>query len=151
MFERFTDTSRLAVAIANQETHRLGGNIIGVIELLLGLVKANRGVANRALRQMGVDLAALAKELELHPRSLDDGSAPQKLPQTPAFKTVIESAIDLARELRHPYVGTEHMILGLLRDPQTAPAKILAGHGVTFDRAKDVVIGIISSNAQDDE
>ena len=151
MFERFTDTSRLSVAIANQETLRLGGNIIGEVELLLGLTKVNRGVANRALRQMGVDLARLADELARQPRSLDDGSAPQKLPQTPAFKTAIESAIDLARELGHPCVGTEHMLLGLMSAPQSATARILAGHGVILDRAKNVVIGIISSNAQGEE
>ncbi len=137
--------------MANQETHRLGGNLIGDIELLLGLVKHTRGVANVALRQLGVDLSKLKGELESQPRSLDDGTAPQKLPQTQEFKIAIRSTIELARDMGHRHVGTEHMLIALVRDPGSAPSRILAGHAVSFDRVNCTIADIASVNPKGEE
>src|SRR4051812_12980120 len=135
MFEKFTKTSRIAVAIANQETHRLGGNIIGDIELLLGLAKETRGLCHRALARMNIDLQSLERELEDQPRSLDAGTAPTKLPQTREFKMAIESTIAIAREMGHKHVGTEHMLLGLLRNSDFASSRVLAKHTVSYEHA----------------
>jgi ATP-dependent Clp protease ATP-binding subunit ClpC len=151
VFERFTNISRISVGRANQETHRLGGNIIGDVELLLGLVNESRGVANIAMRQLGVDLSKLKVELEKQPRSLDDGKPPRKLPQTRELKLAIQSAIELAREMGHKHVGTEHMLLALVRDSSSAPSRILASHGVAFDRVKQTVADLAAASPQGEE
>ncbi|CAN5643163.1 hypothetical protein BH09PLA1_BH09PLA1_25090 [soil metagenome] len=139
MFERFTRISRIAVAISNQETHRLGGNVIGDAELLLGLTKESRGLCHRALSRMGIDLPKLRADLENQPRSLDAGTAPTKLPQTREFKITIQEAMEISRELGHQHVGTEHILLALLRNPDFASAKVLAKHGVSFERARETI------------
>ena len=151
MFERFTDTSRRAVAIANQETHRIGGNLIGDVELLIGLAKESNGVCHRALTGIGVDLVGLRRQLEQLPRSLDDGTAPQKLPQTREFKLAIEAAIAISRESGDTHVGTEHMLLGLLRHPEFASSRALAERAVSFDRAKESIALICPAGTKGEE
>ncbi|MBC8108312.1 MAG: hypothetical protein H7Z14_17130 [Anaerolineae bacterium] len=142
MFEQVTKIARIAVAIANQETHRLGGKIIGDAELLLGLTKEPRGLCHLALSRMGVDLHELRRDLENQPRSLDAGTAPTKLPQTRDFKVAIQEAIEIARELGHKHVGTEHMLLALLRNPDFASARVLARQEVSFERASAMILTI---------
>jgi len=151
LYERFTKTSRHAVAIANRETHRLGGNIIGDVELLLGLVTETGGVANAALRELAVDLPKLKDELERQPRSRVDGAAREMLPQTPEFKLAIQSAIELAREMGHQSVGTQHMLLAVLRDRRSVSSRILRGYGVSLARANQTVVGLMSANPQAEE
>ncbi len=151
MFERFTYTSRRAVAIANQETHRLGGKIIGDVELLIGLAKESTGVCYRALSGIGVDLEELRRQLEQQPRSLDDGSAPRLLPQTREFKLAIEAAIAISRDSDNKRVGTEHILLGLLRYPEFASSRVLAQHSVSFDRANEAIAGMGSASPKGEE
>ena len=139
VFERFTDTSRIAVATANQETHRLGGNIIGDVELLIGLARESRGLCYRALSGIGIDLEELRRQLEQQPRSLDDGSAPSLLPQTDEFKRVLESAMAISRDAGDKHVGTEHMLLGVLHHPEFASSRVLAAHAVTLERATEAI------------
>jgi ATP-dependent Clp protease ATP-binding subunit ClpC len=151
VFERFTDTSRRAVAIANQETHRLGGNFIGDVELLIGLAKESNGVCHRALTGIGVDLVDLRRQLEEQPRSLDDGTAPQKLPQTREFKLAIEAAIAISQKSSEAHVGTEHMLLGLLRYPEFVSSRALAERAVSFDRAKEAVAMVRPAGTKGEE
>ena len=144
MFERLTDTSRRAVAIANQETHRLGGTVIGDVELLLGIVSMPNCTGAVVLRKLGVSLPKLRSELERQPRVSDDGSAPAKLPQTVQFKRAIETAIALAGELGHGHVGTEHMVLGLLRHSDMAASQVLSRHAVSFDNLRQAILTAIT-------
>src|SRR5690242_14346420 len=130
MFEHFTDASRKAVAIANQQTHRLGGNIIGDVELLIGL--ASTGVSAPVLRELGVDLAALREELEQQARPTEPVTpGPPRLPQTPKFKAAVQAAIAIAKELGDEWVGTQHLLLGLLRHPEFRSSQVLAERGVS--------------------
>lgn len=139
MFDLFTDTSRRAVAYANQETLRLRGNIIGEAELLLGIVIGEQGIGHRVLRLAGIDLDDLANQLRQQPRAKDDGSAPQRLPQTPEFRLAIEAAVEIGRELNHRTVTTGHMLLGLLRYREFASTRLLAARGLTYDEAAKTI------------
>lgn len=151
MFERFTDASRRAVAIANQEAHRLRGSAIGDVELLIGLTLESTGVCQRALCDMSVDLPKLRRQLEQKPRSLDDGSAPRLLPQTGAFKLAIEAAIAVSRASARTRVGTEHMLLGLLRYPDFESSSTLLQYGVSFDRAIEAIAHVCPAPGMGEE
>jgi ATP-dependent Clp protease ATP-binding subunit ClpA len=118
MFERFTDRARKALAIANQSAHRYGSPYIDPRHILLGIIKENSGVAVQVLHNIGVDIHKLTKEISVSienssDRIPDAGSG--KIPQTKTAKMVFEHAVEFARELKHNYVGTEHLLLGLLR------------------------------------
>jgi ATP-dependent Clp protease ATP-binding subunit ClpC len=125
MFERFTDRSRRVMAMANQEAIRLKHQYIDTPHILLALVKEGRGVGVAVLRNLGVhpetDRAEIEKVVESGPALVPQG----KLPQTPPAKSVIMHAIEEARNLNHNYVGTEHLMLGLLRGKDTVAARVL--------------------------
>jgi ATP-dependent Clp protease ATP-binding subunit ClpC len=139
MFEKFTDGSRKAAVLANQAAHRLGGNIIGDVELLIGL--ADTGTSVRILRDLGVDLASLRNELERQARVEPPAAAgPPRLPQTPQFKHAVQAAIAIAKELGDEFVGTPHLLLGILRHPEFESAQTLTRRGVSFDAVRDCTV-----------
>ena len=115
MYERFTDRCRKVMQLANQESQRFNLEYIGVESILLGLLKEGTGVGCSVMRGMEVSVeklaAAVAENIVQGPSMVTMG----KLPQTPAAKKVIEYAIEDARNLQHNYVGTEHLLLGLIR------------------------------------
>jgi ATP-dependent Clp protease ATP-binding subunit ClpC len=127
------------VGRANQETRRLGGTIIGDVEVLLGVIKETNGVARRALCRLDVDVERLAGELEREPRRAGSGAAPRILPQTEQSKLTIQASITVARELRHRVITTAHLLLGLLRHGDFASSRILGAHGVSPDRVKRAI------------
>ena len=116
MFERFTDRARKVMAMANQEAQRFNHEYIGTEHILLGLVKEGSGVGANVLKNLDVDLRKVRLEVEKLVRQGPETAQVGKLPQTPRAKKVIEYAIEEARSLNHNYVGTEHLLLGLLRE-----------------------------------
>ncbi len=116
MFERFTDRARKVMALANQEAQRFNHEYIGTEHILLGLVKEGSGVGANVLKNLDVDLRKVRMEVEKLVKAGPDMVTMGKLPQTPRAKKVIEYAIEEARNLNHNYVGTEHLLLGLLRE-----------------------------------
>ena len=118
MYERFTDRARKVLQLANQEAQRLNHEYIGTEHILLGLVKEGSGVASNVLKNMDVDLTKIRREVEKLVNQGTDMIAMGKLPQTPRAKKAIEYAMDEARNLGHTYVGTEHLLLGLLREEE---------------------------------
>src|SRR5471030_2197627 len=126
MFERFTDRARKVMALANQEAQRFNHEYIGTEHILLGLVKEGSGVGANVLKNLDVDLRKVRLEVEKLVKSGPDMVTMGKLPQTPRAKKVVEYAMEEARNLNHNYVGTEHLLLGLIREQVLN----LLGHGV---------------------
>ena len=152
MFERFTDRARKVMALANQEAQRFQHEYIGTEHLLLGLVKEGAGVAANVLRNLGLDLRTVRIEVE---KLTKCGPEPLvtmgKLPQTPRAKKVIEYAIEEVRNLGHAHVGTEHILLGLLRIPEGVAAQVLTSMGLTLDQVRDEVIKLTGPDINADD
>src|SRR5437588_2026103 len=120
MYERFTDRARKVMQLANQEAQRFNHEYIGTEHILLGLVKEGSGVAANVLKNLDIDLRRICLEVEKIVQAGPDMVTMGKLPQTPRAKKVIEYSIEEARNLNHNYVGTEHLLLGLLREQEGA-------------------------------
>jgi len=125
MFERFTDRARKVMALANQEAQRFNHEYVGTEHILLGLVKEGSGVGATVLKNLDVDIKKLRLEIEKLVKSGPDMVTMGKLPQTPRAKKVIEYAIEEARALNHNYVGTEHILLGLVKEGSGVGANVL--------------------------
>lgn len=125
MYEKFTDRSRKVMQLANQEAQRFNHEYVGTEHVLIALVKEGNGVAAHVLRNRGIDITRIRLEVEKHIAHGPDMVTMGKLPQTPRCKKAIEAAIDEAQSLGHGYVGTEHLLLGLLRDPDEFPVTLL--------------------------
>ena len=155
MFERFTDRARKVMALANQEAQRLNHEYIGTEHILLGLVKEGSGVGATVLKQLDVDLRKVRMEVEKLVKSGPDMVTIGKLPQTPRAKKVIEYAIEEARKLGHNYVGTEHLLLGLLREQEGIAAQALINLGLKLEEVREEVLSLLgatgSGSAQEQE
>ncbi len=139
MYERFSDRARKVVQLANQEAHRLNHEYIGTEHILLGLVKEGEGVAAHVLKNLGVDLKKVRFQVEKIVQFEPKALVPGRLPQTPRTKWVIECAVDEARNLNHNHVGTEHLLLGLVRDGEGVAAQVLVKLGLQLDRVRKEV------------
>jgi ATP-dependent Clp protease ATP-binding subunit ClpC len=146
MFERFTDRARKVMALANQEAQRLNHEYIGTEHILLGLVKEGSGVGATVLKQLDVDLRKVRMEVEKLAKSGPDMVTIGKLPQTPRAKKVIEYAIEEARKLGHNYVGTEHLLLGLLREQDGVAAQALIALGLKLEEVRDEVLNLLGAS-----
>ncbi len=140
MFERFSDGARRAIGLANQEAQRLHHESIGTEHILLGLIEEGSGVATDILRALCIDLTRLRTEIEKNLPSGHEMVTMGRLPFTPRAKKVIELAFEEARALGHNYVGTEHLLLGLLREREGVGAQALMEQGVTVDDVRAEVI-----------
>ena len=140
MFERFTDRARKVMALANQEAQRFNHEYIGTEHILLGLVKEGSGVGANVLKNLDVDLRKVRLEVEKLVKSGPDMVTMGKLPQTPRAKKVIEYAIEEARNLNHNYVGTEHLLLGLLREHDGVAAQVLMNLGLKLEEVREEVL-----------
>ena len=123
MYERFTDRARKVMQLANQEAQRFNHEYIGTEHVLLGLIKEGSGVAANVLKNLDVDLRKIRLEVEKLVQSGPEMVTMGKLPQTPRAKKVIEYSMEEARNLNHNYVGTEHILLGLLREQEGVAAR----------------------------
>ncbi len=149
MFERFTDRARKVMALANQEAQRFNHDNIGTEHLLLGLVKEGSGVGATVLKNLDVDIKKLRLEVEKYVKSGPDMVTMGKLPQTPRAKKVIEYAIEEARALNHNYVGTEHILLGLLREHEGIAAQVLMGLGLKLEDLRQEVLSLLGAGVED--
>lgn len=134
MFERWTDRSRKALALANQEAQRFNHDYIGVEHLLLGIVKEGNGIAANILKNLEVDLRKVRLEVEKLVKSGPDMVTMGKLPHTPRLKQVLEFAVEEARNFNHSYIGTEHLLCAILRDVDGVAAQSLIGLGVDLEK-----------------
>ncbi len=145
MFERFTDRARKVMALANQEAQRFNHEYVGTEHVLLGLVKEGQGVAANVLHSLGIDLKKIRLEVEKIVKSGPDMVTMGKLPQTPRAKKVIEFAIEEARSLGHNYVGTEHLLLGLLKEHDGVAAQVLMNLGLKLDDVRSEILNILGA------
>ena len=143
MYERFTDRARKVMQLANQEAQRFNHEYIGTEHILLGLVKEGSGVAANVLKNLDVDLRKIRIEVEKIVQTGPDMVTMGKLPQTPRAKKVIEYAMDEARNLNHNYVGTEHLLLGLLREQEGVAAQVLMNLGLKLEDVRDEVLNLL--------
>jgi len=149
MFERFTDRARKVMALANQEAQRFNHEYIGTEHILLGLVKEGSGVGATVLKNLDVDIKKLRLEVEKLVKSGPDMVTMGKLPQTPRAKKVIEYAIEEARALNHNYVGTEHILLGLLRESEGIAAQVLMNLGLKLEDVRQEVLNLLGAGLDD--
>src|SRR2546426_836508 len=147
MYERFTDRARKVMQLANQEAQRFNHEYIGTEHILLGLVKEGSGVAANVLKNLDIDLRKIRLEVEKIVQSGPDMVTMGKLPQTPRAKKVIEYAIEEARQLNHNYVGTEHLLLGLLREQEGVAAQVLMNLGLKLDEVREEVLNLLGHGA----
>jgi len=151
MFERFTDRARKVMALANQEAQRFNHEYIGTEHILLGLVKEGSGVGANVLKNLEVDLRKVRLEVEKLVKSGPDMVTMGKLPQTPRAKKVIEYAIEEARNLNHNYVGTEHLLLGLLREHEGVAAQVLMNLGLKLEEVREEVLNLLGAGVEPEE
>ena len=145
MFEQFTDRARRVIVLAQEEARLLNHNYIGTEHLLLGLVREGEGVAATALELLGIRLEALRSQVE---QIIGRGQqAPSgHIPFTPRAKTVLELSLREALQLGHDYIGTEHILLGLIREGQGVAAQVLVNLGADLSRARQQVLQVLSGH-----
>ena len=151
MFERLTDRARKVMALANQEAQRFNHEYIGTEHILLGLVKEGSGVGANVLKNLDIDLRKVRLEVEKLVKSGPDMVTMGKLPQTPRAKKVIEYAIEEARSLNHNYVGTEHLLLGLLREHDGVAAQVLMNLGLKLEEVREEVLNLLGAGVDPDD
>src|SRR5579864_603260 len=151
MFERFTDRARKVMALANKEGQRFNHEYIGTEHILLGLVKEGSGVGANVLKNLDVDLRKIRNEVEKIVQAGPDMVTMGKLPQTPRAKKVIEYAIEEARNLNHNYVGTEHLLLGLLREHDGVAAQVLMNLSLKLEEVREEVLNLLGAGVETEE
>jgi ATP-dependent Clp protease ATP-binding subunit ClpC len=144
MFGRFTERAQKVLALAQEEAIRLAHNNIGTEHILLGLIREGEGIAAKALNALGLGSDKIQKEVENLIGKGQDTS--QTVHYTPRAKKVIELSMDEARKLGHSYVGTEHILLGLIREGEGVAARVLNNLGVSLNKARQQVLQLLGSN-----
>ena len=141
--ERFTDRARRVVVLAQEEARRLNHNYIGTEHILLGLIHEGEGVAARALESLGISLDAVRQQVE---EIIGQGqqAPPGHIPFTPRAKKVLELSLREALQLGHDYVGTEHILLGLIREGDGVAAQVLVKLGADLNRVRQQVIQLLT-------
>jgi ribosomal protein L13E len=142
-FNKFTERARKVLSLAQEEAQRFNHNYIGTEHILLGLVREGEGVAAKVLSNLGVELNAVRTEVETI-IGRGDRIVLGEIGLTPRAKKVIELAVDESRRLNHHFVGTEHMLLGLVREGEGIAAGVLKQMGVDLEQARTQTIGILS-------
>ena len=142
MFERFTEKAIKVIMLAQEEARRLGHNFVGTEQVLLGLIGEGTGVAAKTLKSMGVTLKDARAEVE---KIIGRGSGfvAVEIPFTPRAKRVLELSWDEARQLGHNYIGTEHLLLGLIREGEGVAARVLENLGVDLNKIRSNVIKML--------
>jgi ATP-dependent Clp protease ATP-binding subunit ClpC len=145
MYERFTDRARKVMQLANAEAKRFRHPYIGTEHILLGIVQEGSGVAANALKNLDVDLLKIRAETEKVLQSGPNVVTWAKLPQTPRAKRVIELAMEEGRNLGHNYVGTEHVLLGLIREEEGVAAQVLKNLGLKLADVRQEVMNLLGT------
>ncbi len=149
MFERFTERARKVMALANREAQRLGCEYIGTEHMLLGLLIEGEGVGANVLKSLGVDLKAAREKVEALSKAKGEKTERNRLPVTPRAKKATEYAIQEARRIGHNYIGTEHLLLGLLRSDEGLAAAVLRELGVNLDAARQAVLKLVNAGREE--
>ncbi len=145
-FEKFSERARRVLSLAQEEAQRFNHNYIGTEHILLGLVRETEGVAARVLANLGVDLNKIRSAVEF---IIGRGERPSQgeIGLTPRAKKVVELAVDEARRMNHTYIGTEHLLIGLLREGEGVAAGVLESLGITLDKVRSETHRILSQSA----
>jgi ATP-dependent Clp protease ATP-binding subunit ClpC len=149
MFERFTDRARRVVVLAQEEARELGHNYIGTEHILLGLLREDDGLAARALAAMGIGLDAVRREVRqiIGP---GEGEQAAHIPFTPRAKKVLELSLREALQFGHNYIGTEHILLGLVREGDGVAAQVLVKQGADLNRVRHEVIVLLHEQPEEE-
>ncbi|NNG15460.1 MAG: ATP-dependent Clp protease ATP-binding subunit, partial [Gemmatimonadales bacterium] len=142
----FTDRVRKVLAMAREEAIRLQHDYVGTEHILLGLIREGEGVAAAVLMNLNVDLDQVQERTEEQVRKGKAGATMGELPYTSRAKKVLEFAVAEAREMSHSYVGTEHLLLGLLREEKGVAAQVLESLGVTLEQARDQTLKLLGTD-----
>jgi len=144
LFERFTDRARRVLVLAQEEARLLNHNFIGTEHILLGLIHEGEGTAAKALESLGITLEAVREKVEetIGPAGASTTGSP---PFTPRAKKVLELSLREALQLGHNYIGTEHMLLGVVREGEGVAATVLQSLGADLSRVRQQVIQLLSS------
>lgn len=146
MFQRFTERAQKVLVLAQEEARRLKYPFIGTEHILLGLIKEGEGIAAKALEQLGIStdkvVAAVEQMVEM-----GDQPVPADIPPTPRAKKVLELSVEESRRLGHNYVGTEHLLLGLIREGEGVAAQVLTALGAELEKVRQQVINMIGGNS----
>jgi ATP-dependent Clp protease ATP-binding subunit ClpC len=142
MFERFTDRARRVIVIAQEEARMLRHNFIGTEHLLLGLVREGEGVAVKTLETLGISLSAVREQVE---GIIGKGQQTPvgHIPFTPQAKKVLQLSLHEALQLDHNYIGTEHILLGLIREGEGVAAQVLFRMGADLDRVRQQIVQLL--------
>src|SRR5579872_850599 len=145
-FDKFTERARKVLSLAQEEAQRFNHNYIGTEHILLGLVREGDGVGAKVLRSLGVELQAVRREVE---RVIGRGDriVLGDIGLTPRAKKVMELAVDEARRLNHHYIGTEHILLGLIREGEGIAAGVLESLGINLERVRTQTIQVLSQSS----
>ncbi len=151
MFEKFTERARKVMSLARQEAQRLNSEFIGTEHILLGVIQEGGGVAAKVLKQMNVDLKRIRQEIE---KLITPSTSPTvtlgQLPFSPRAKRVIELAGETAGQLGHDVIGTEHLLLGLLKENEGIAAQVLTNLGLRLDEVRDTVLEVLGADVPQD-
>ena len=147
MFERFTEKAIKVIMLAQEEARRLGHNFVGTEQILLGLIGEGTGVAAKVLKSMGINLKDARIEVE---KIIGRGSGfvAVEIPFTPRAKRVLELSLEEARQLGHNYIGTEHLLLGLIREGEGVAARVLENLGVDLTKVRTQVIRMLGETSE---
>ena len=151
MFERFTDRARRVVVLAQEEARMLNHDYIGTEHLLLGLIHEGKGVAARALDGMGITEEAVRQQVEEIVGRGQQAARSGHIPFTPRAKKVLKLSLREALQLGHPYIGTEHILLGLIREGEGVAAQVLVRLGADLDRTRHQVVELLHGYQGQDE
>lgn len=151
MFDKFTERAKHVMSLARQEAQRLHSEFIGTEHILLGIVQEDGGVATEVLVRLNIDTHRLRVQIE---KLINPSSNPprlQELPFSPRAKRVIELAGDAASQLGHQVIGTEHLLLGLLKEDEGVAAQVLINLGLKLQAVTDMVLNVLGTSVSDPE
>ena len=151
MFERFTDEARRVVVTAQEEARELGHDYIGTEHILLGLLRVTDGLAAQALQALGISLEAARREVRQIVGQGEVARLPSHIPFTSRAKKVLELSLREALQLGHNYIGTEHILLGLIREGEGVAAQVLVKLGAGLNRVRQQVIGMVRAGEAEPE
>ena len=143
MFNRFTERARKVIILAKEEAKRFNHDYIGTEHILLGLIREGEGVASAVLQNMGLSLDKIRLEIEKLVQAGPATVVSGDIPFTPRAKRVVELSMEEARGLGHNYIGTEHLLLGLLREGEGVAAQVLLSLGLDLDKVRNEVLELL--------
>src|SRR5687768_6084342 len=148
MFDRFTDRAKKVMSLARQEAQKFNHEYIGTEHVLLGLVQEGSGVAANVLKNMNIDLKRIRAEIEKIVKGSPTMVTQGNLPFTPRAKKVLELAVEEASNLGHNYIGTEHLLLGLIKENEGIAARVLLNLGVKLEEVREEILEFLGADTR---